>query len=395
MMTVVTRSLLVSGAVVSLVCLAPQALGSPSALPPLPTGEGADDADPAAGRPATANPSANPTPQQLYERVRRGVVAIQASQAAPAVAGRAGPVALGTVLSGDGRILTSWSGLGGAQQADVRYADGTTVHAKVERTDKTLDLALLAPDPVHSKDGLTASEADPSGTDVRAMLPGNGAFLGPALAAFRGPAEAHGKTGEPLLKMLNVDVQGVPVAGAPVLDPAGAVVAVLVRGCRGLARSEADKKTCQPVVLGAPVAAIRTFLAPVAPMAGAAAPGLLAAPSVGPAAAPGGPAAAPGGPAAAPAPHPASPFLGVRVEPQASGAVHGVRVVAVAPGGPAEQAGLKPTGDLIVAIDGQPIASSDALAGVIGKHTAGDTVQLLVYGAGAFRQVAVTLRDAH
>ncbi|MCL2449955.1 MAG: PDZ domain-containing protein [Polyangiaceae bacterium] len=380
-----TRSLLVSGAVMSLVCLAPQALANPPGLPPLPGGDKADNGDPTAApsqAPAPANQASQP--QQLYERVRRGVVSIQASQAS-AAAGHSAPVALGTVLWGDGRILTSWSGLGGAQQADVRYADGTTVHAKVERTDKTLDLALLAPDPVHSKDGLTASEADPSGIDVRAMLPANGAFLGPALAAFRGPADAHGKSGEPLLKMLNVDVQGVPVAGAPLLDPAGAVVAVLVRGCRGLATSDADKKTCQPVVLGAPVSAIRSFLVPAPP---AAAARVQDTPAPAPAPAPALP------PAAAPVPHVPSPFLGIRVEPQVSGAVHGVRVAAVAPGGPAEQAGLKPSGDIIVAVDGQPVTASDSLAAIIGKHAPGDTVQLLVFGAGAFRQVAVTLRDA-
>jgi len=93
-------------------------------------------------------------------------------------------------------------------------------------------------------------------------------------------------------------------------------------------------------------------------------------------------------------PHVPSPFLGIRVEPQVSGAVHGVRVAAVAPGGPAEQAGLKPSGDIIVAVDGQPVTASDSLAAIIGKHAPGDTVQLLVFGAGAFRQVAVTLRDA-
>jgi S1-C subfamily serine protease len=372
MMTAVTRNLLASGAVMSLVCLAPQALAAPTRLPPLPGGE--DSAPAAAGDPADAPPAANSTPQELYERVRRGVVAIQAH-------GSSVPSALGTVLSGDGRILTSWSGLSGAQQADVRYADGTTVHAKVERTDRNLDLALLTPDPVHSKEGLVASEADPAGLDVRAMLPGHGAFLGPALAALRGPAEAHARGGEPLFQMWNVDVQGAPVAGAPVLDPAGAVVAVLVRGCRGAAGPDngpsAPVKVCQPVVLGAPVAAIRTFLSPLVSAMNA------------PAAAP--PATAT--PASTP-PRPASPFLGIRVEPQVSGAVHGVRVAAVAPGGPAEEAGLKPSGDVIVAVDGQPIASGDALGAAIAKHVPGDSVKLLVYGAGTFREVAVTLRDA-
>jgi S1-C subfamily serine protease len=367
MMTAVKRYLLASGAVISVVCLTPQARATPTHLPPLPANDGAQ----AAGEPADPAPAANPTPQELYERVRRGVVAIQAR-------GSGVPSALGTVLSGDGRILTSWSGLSGAQQADVRYADGTTVHAKVERTDRNLDLALLTPDPVHSKEGLPASEADPAGLDIRAMLPGHGAFLGPALATLHGPAEAHARGGEPLFQMWNVDVQGAPVAGAPLLDPAGAVVAVLVRGCRGAASPEAAVKVCQPVVLGAPVAAIRTFLSPLT--------STLSGPSA-PPAAPAPPVEAPPAPV-----RPAAPVLGVRVEPQVSGAVHGVRVAAVAPGGPAEAAGLKPSADVIVAVDGQPIASGEALGSAISKHAPGDPVKLLVYGAGTFREVTVTLQ---
>ncbi len=370
-MTAVKRVTLASGAIVLVVCSAPQALAGPATLPALPGGAAPDEAGESGSQahPADVQAGDAPTAQQVYERVRRGVVAIQRNGV---------PSALGTVLSGDGRVLTSLSGLGGAPQADVRYADGTTVHAKLERSDKNLDLALLAPDPVHSKDGLPASDADPTGIDLRAILPGRGAFLGPAAVSVRGPADAHARGGESLVKLLNVDVQGVPVAGAPILDATGSVVAVLVRGCRGAALPDATKKVCHPVVLGAPVAAIRTFLAPLAASAVQSEP------------TPKGPAPE----AVAPTPpRPPTPFLGVRVEPQVSGAVHGVRVAAVAPGGPAEQAGLKPSADVIVAVDGQPIASSDALAGTIAKHAPGETVQLLVYGGGAFRQVAVALRE--
>ena len=60
------------------------------------------------------------------------------------------------------------------------------------------------------------------------------------------------------------------------------------------------KAACKPVVLGAPVSAIRSFLSHAA--------------------------AAPATPA---------PWLGIRGEPETSGNVHGVRVVAVAPSSPA------------------------------------------------------------
>ncbi len=373
-MTAVKRSLLAFGALTSLVCASPQAFAQNRPLPSLPgSGQGAGDAvDDSADGATPAQPAASPqvTPQQLYERVRRGVVAITRNGAATAV---------GTVLSGDGRILTALSALGGGEGADVRYADGTSVHAKVERADKAFDLALLMPEPNQWKDGLQASEANPAGVDIRAMLPAHGAHFGPATAALKGRADAHAKGGEPLLRMLDVDVQGPSIAGAPLLDASGAVIGVLVHACKGgpVAESaDAFKRACQPVVLGAPVSAIRAFLSPLAAQVSAAAAATQPAAS----------APAPAAPPAAP-----TPWLGIRVDPVVSGDVHGVRVTGVAFPSPAEKAGLKAGTDVVVAVDGEPISSPDGLAAAINKHAPGDTVKILTYGGGQFRQVSVVL----
>ena len=67
----------------------------------------------------------------------------------------------------------------------------------------------------------------------------------------------------------------------------------------------------------------------------------------------------------------------------------GVRVVAVAPSSPAEKAALKPTTDVIVAVDGHPIDTPEKLAELIGQHAPGDTVKLLVFAGEQFREVAV------
>jgi serine protease Do len=67
--------------------------------------------------------------------------------------------------------------------------------------------------------------------------------------------------------------------------------------------------------------------------------------------------------------------------------------VAVAPSSPAEKAALKP-GDVVVASDGEPIDSPETLGKSIGRHAAGERVKLLVFGGGAFREVAVELRPA-
>jgi S1-C subfamily serine protease len=364
--------LLVGGALAAfpLPASAQQAPGQAAgqSLPSLPGGDAASTASPVSPRPLT--------PQELYERVRRGVVAIEHNGI---------PQAIGTVLGGDGRILTALSGLSGSDGADVRYADGTAVHAKVAQSDKELDLALLVPDGERRTEGLTASEVDPSAADLRVMLPSHGTRLSPAEAGVKGQADAHARDGNPLMHLLDVSLKGPPIAGAPLLDSTGSVVAVLVRACKGPGAQpqaqedgaatppgvwpsppaapavKAAAAACMPVMLGAPVSTVRAFLAHAE--------------------------------AAAPAPAP-SAWLGIRGETQGSGNVRGVHVTAVAPSSPAEKAGLKAATDVIAAVDGQAIDSPESLSAAIGKHAPGDTVKLLVYGGDKFREVVVALRAA-
>jgi S1-C subfamily serine protease len=366
-MIVSVKHLLTPGLLAAaLVCVATPALAQPP-LPPLPGSSGNDPA------PAQAQPAA-PTPQQLYEHVRRGLVVLEKNGL---------PVAIGTVLGTDGRIITALSGLGGGDGADVLYADGTTVHAKVGQSDRGADLALLVPQAAAGAtkwvDGLAASGVDPTSAPLRAMVPTKGARLAPAEADVKGKADAHGHDGQSLQQMLDIAVKGPLFAGAPVLDASGDVVAVLVRACKGAAAAApADAwgawgsapqgapkaAACTPVVVGAPVAAIRSFLTSQ--------------------------------PAAAPAPVVAAapPWLGIRGEPQAAGSVHGVQVMAVAPQSPAETAGLKPSADVIAAVDGESVDTPAKLSEAIGKHAVGDTVKLLVFGQGKFREVAVVLKAA-
>ena len=67
----------------------------------------------------------------------------------------------------------------------------------------------------------------------------------------------------------------------------------------------------------------------------------------------------------------------------------------VAPGGPADQAGLEP-GDVIVAVDGKPVADSDELIVAIRTKAPGDTVEITYRrgGAGPERTTTVTLGSA-
>ena len=74
----------------------------------------------------------------------------------------------------------------------------------------------------------------------------------------------------------------------------------------------------------------------------------------------------------------------------ADGSAGGALVGAVASGGPAADAGLR-TGDRITAIDGKPVADSNALISVIAGHDPGDRVTLTVRRGGDSSQLEVTL----
>jgi S1-C subfamily serine protease len=87
---------------------------------------------------------------------------------------------------------------------------------------------------------------------------------------------------------------------------------------------------------------------------------------------------------------------------------YGVLIVRTIPGGAAEQAGLRGGneraylgnapimigGDLIVAINGDPIGEQQDLANVMNKHRAGDTVTVTIYRAKRKMDVKVVLGEA-
>ena len=308
------------------------------------------------GNSASAPPASSAAPADA-EQLRRGVVQVEQG-------GR--PVAVGTVLSKDGRVITSLSGLANIEAPEIRYADGTVVKAKIGHRDKTWDLALLIPQSGRWLDGLMPTDVDPQGLELRSFLPKNGK-LTPTGVSYKGRTDARSKEGEPLRAALDVDLKGTQaVPGAPILEPNGRVVGVLVKTCKEGDAPAKDAKpdekkpaACSPIVVGAPVYALRGFLMKT--------------------------------PTTAVAP---APWLGLGGAPQEPGSsVKGVKVVGVAPGSPAEKAGLKAgeNPDTIVAVEGVPVEKPEQLAEAIGKHAIGQTVKLFVYSGGKFRDVPVTL----
>lgn len=331
------------------------ALAAPPALPSLP--------GPSQPTPTSASPSGPAKPVELIglsaEQVRKGIVQIEQG---------ARPLAVGTVLSRDGRVITALSALAGVDQPEIRYSDGSVVKAKIGHKDKAWDLALLIPQSGGWKDGLMPTDTDPQGAELRAFLPKAGK-LGPAPIGVKGRVDAKSKEGEALKSALDVDLKGGTTApGAPLVDGAGRVVGILVRACKdagpngspaAAAPAAAGATPCSAMTIAAPVYALRGFLMKT--------------------------------PANAIAP---SPWLGLGGAPSDPGQQKGVRVMGVAPGSPAEKAGLKAgeTPDTIVAVDGVPVETPEQLAEVIAKRAIGQQVKFLVFSAGKFRETMVTLR---
>jgi putative serine protease PepD len=88
------------------------------------------------------------------------------------------------------------------------------------------------------------------------------------------------------------------------------------------------------------------------------------------------------------------PYLGVElsdgVVTQGAARRSAARIGAVTPGTPAERAGLKP-GDAVLAVNGEPVNSSESLIAQIRERRVGDPVSLTIARQGKEQQVSLTL----
>jgi serine protease Do len=285
------------------------------------------------------------------ERARDGVVVLE----------RAGkPIGVGTVLNGDGRILTALSPLTHGNNVDARFADGSVSRVRIGHVDRGWDLALLLPQNGRWKKGLKPSKKSPTGAGLalrsfsqigdkgvavsRTIVRGTNTLMGGDSELLRDALELASKFKESEI-------------GAPILDEHGDVVAVVARACQPTSGED-----CKQVPFGVPVTAVRAFLRTVPTDA-----------------------------------VPPAPWLGVQGVAESAGPVRGVRLLGVHPESPAAAAGLrgsadKNTADVIVAVDSAPVTSPEALAEAINRRAVGDNVQLLLFGGGKFRQVSLSLR---
>jgi S1-C subfamily serine protease len=83
-------------------------------------------------------------------------------------------------------------------------------------------------------------------------------------------------------------------------------------------------------------------------------------------------------------------YLGVELRSVVGG---GVLIVGVQPGGPADDAGIKP-GELLLKIDGRPVTSVDDVAIAVASHKPGDHVSVEVRSqAGETAKKEITLGE--
>lgn len=303
-------------------------------------------------------------------------------------------IGFGVVLRSDGRILTALSAVGNGNYVKARFADDHVLGVKVVETDRTWDLALLAPEGGFWTEGVRASSVDAAAEGVRLRrFGGRGKDVSESAVAIKGRQVLLGRDGANLEDAL---VLGGNVAddelGSPICDETGDVVALVGQAC-----DPGQRQDCRMSAFGIPVSAIKQFLRAAPPRE----------------------------------PLPAA-WLGFRGVPGHSGSVGGVRVIAVDAASPAEQAGLRAPGgkggeeaaDLVVAVNDTPVATPEELQDAInrvalsgaGRSAAappasarsadarpGDakpadarppepTVRLLVYGAGKFRELSLPLR---
>jgi putative serine protease PepD len=289
------------------------------------------------------------------------VVTIQARGAAGAGTGS------GEVIRSDGYVLTNDhviapTGTGG--QLNVLFEDGTTAAATTVGRDPLTDLAVLKVDVGRSLPtiALGSSERLATGQPVVAL----GAPLGLSSTVTTGVVSALGRT-----VRVPSDVTGTALLAAAIQTDAA-----INPGNSGGALVD-----CSARLVGVPTAGATVPDAQgnggggsigigfAIPVAGATriADQLIAHGSV------------------------THAYLGLRAQTLPQGGDHaGLFVVAVAPSGPAESAGIR-AGDLITAVDGVQVADVDQLDVLSVTKTPGDTVRLTYRRAGAEADATVKL----
>ena len=303
----------------------------------------------------------------LYEKVRPSVVRITTGESTDPFAPTQEGLGSGIVIDKEGHVLTNNHVVRGSDTVTVTFVDGTTATADVIGTDPGNDVALVRVN-VEDDSVLVPAELGDS-DDVK---------IGSAVAALGNPFGLDGTftTGviSGLDRTLNSSANGRPIRGLLQTDTAvnpgnsggalfnvqGEVIGINTAienpngtGFVGIAYAvpiNTPKRYMDQLVAGATIE------------------------------------------------HPRLGISGRSLTPDEAerlGVPQGVAVISVASGSGADEAGLRESqsgnGDIIIAIDGQPMSTFEELADYIDSRAVGDEVTLTVYRDGEEVELTATL----
>ena len=290
---------------------------------------------------------------EVYERANPSVVEITVTTQAPAE----GPMGSGTaqaqgsgfVYDASGHVITNAHVVDGAESAKVRFADGKSYDATVVGVDASTDLAVLKVDaPASALHPIQL--ADSSQVAVGDVVVAIGTPFGLENSVTAGIVSALGRSmqapnGYTITGAIQTDAAiNHGNSGGPLLDADGNVIGIN-------AQIESDSGGNDGVGFAIPSSMVQQV-----------AQQLVQSGKV------------------------SHAYLGV----QLTDATGGAGVNQAASGGPAADAGLK-SGDVITAIDGKSVGSSDALVAAVDAHKPGDQVTLTVRRSGNQTQIKVKL----
>ncbi len=311
----------------------------------------------------------------VYERVSPAVVNITFSAQARDAFGRAQQAegtGSGFIIDDQGHVVTNYHVAGGTNRLDVTLADNSSYVGDIVASDQANDLAILKINaPADKLRQLTIARlGDSDALKVGQTVVAIGNPFGLERSASFGIVSSVGRVrpGEAqrlISNMIQTDAAINPGnSGGPLLNVRGEVIGINEQ-------IEAPARGNVGVGFAIPVNALRRYL-----------PELLAGRE---------PRHAYMGIAGGPL----TPTLAEQIRAPVQ---QGVILATVVPGGPAARAGLRgatgsnpATGDIITALDGQPVRSVEDVASYIDKKEPGDTVRVAYARGGQTQEASVTL----
>jgi putative serine protease PepD len=303
---------------------------------------------------------ASETAETVYRAAAAGVVEVTANVESIAADTQFGPdggeseaQGSGFVIDERGHVVTNEHVVSGASSVSVTFADGSEAAAEVVATDPSSDIALL--------------QVDASTSDLAPLELGSSSDLvvGQDVYALGNPYGLEGTLTAGIVSALDRTIQapnGYTIDGAiqtdaamnsgnsggPLLDSEGRVVGVT---------AQIETTTGGNVGIGyaIPIDLVKEVVSQLE--SGGAVD---------------------------------HAYLGVAVESATEGGAPGAAIAEVRSGSPADEAGLQ-TGDVVTAVDGEPVDAPDDLTAAVAEKQPGDELELTIVRDGSEQTITVTL----